>query len=434
MNLLQANDRPGRYPPSLYAAARPLPAPSAPLTGALRADVCVIGGGYTGLSAALHLARRGYDVCLLEAQRLGFGASGRNGGQVGSGQRMDQRDLERLAGPDDARLLWQLAEDAKAEVRALIADHAIACDWRDGVAHLARSPQAAAHEAALADHLARHYGYTATEILDRDDAARETGARGFSGGVIDWGAGHLDPLAFVLGLAGAARKAGARLHEGSEATSLARDGAHHVVTTAQGRVTADTLVLACNGYLGRLHGPTAARVMPINNFIVATDPLHAFPDVLPRGIAAADDKFVVNYWRRSADDRLVFGGGETYGYRFPADIAAMVRPLMERLYPQLAGIGIAHAWGGTLAITRSRLPHFAQPEPGLYTASGYSGHGVALATLAGRLIAEAVDGDAARFALMSRLPAPAFPGGPALRSPLLVLAMMWFALRDRLGF
>lgn len=432
MNLLHANDRAGAYPPSLYAAqTRPLP-PCPPLQGNVEADVCVVGGGYTGLSAALHLAERGLSVRLLEAQRLGFGASGRNGGQVGSGQRVDQQALEAQFGPDAARRLWDLAEDAKGLVRSLIADHAIACNWRDGVVHVARSDRVARAEHAHADHLACVYGYDRTEPLNRAGAARATGARGFAGGVVDWGAGHLNPLAFALGIARAAQAAGAVLHERAEVTGLHR-GARWTVTTADGVVAADHVILACNGYLGRLHGPTAARVMPINNFIVATDPLDDFPEVLPEGIAAADDRFVVNYWRRSADNRLVFGGGETYGYRFPADIAAIVRPRLTALYPQLADLPIAHAWGGTLAITRSRLPYVARPEPGLYSAGGYSGHGVALATLAGQLMAEAVTGDAGRFDVMARLPSPPFPGGPALRNPLLVLAMTWFALRDRLG-
>ncbi len=432
MNLLHANDRAGTYPPSLYAARAGDVPRCPPLDGDARADVCVVGGGYTGLSAALHLARAGLSVRLLEAQRIGFGASGRNGGQVGSGQRVDQQALEARFGADHARQLWDLGEDAKALVKSLIADHAIACDWRDGVAHLARSDAAAAAERAHAEHLARAYGYDRAEPLDRAGAAAATGARGFAGGVIDWGAGHLDPLAFALGIARAGRDAGAVLHEGAEVTGLSRDAGWQV-TTARGTVQADHVILACNGYLGRLHGPTAARVMPINNFIVATDPLTDFPEVLPSGIAAADDRFVVNYWRRSADDRLVFGGGESYGYRFPADIAALVRPRLVALYPQLAGLPIAHAWGGTLAITRTRLPYLARPEPGLYTAGGYSGHGVALATLMGQVMAEAVAGDAGRFDVMARLPSPAFPGGPALRSPLLVLAMTWFALRDRIG-
>ena len=432
MNLLHANDRPGAYPPSLYAVQTPQMPPCPPLQGAVAADVCVIGAGYTGLSAALHLAQRGLSVRLLEAQRLGFGASGRNGGQVGSGQRVDQQTLEARFGADAAQRLWALGEDAKALVKTLVADHAIACDWRDGVAHLARSAGAAAAERDHAAHLERTYGYDRLEPLDRAGAMRATGAQGFAGGVIDWGAGHLNPLAFALGIAHAAQAAGAVLHERSEVTGLAR-GTRWEVTTTGGRITADHVILACNGYLGRLHGATAARVMPINNFIVATDPLDAFPEVLPQDIAAADDRFVVNYWRRSADNRLVFGGGETYGYRFPADIAALVRPRLAALYPQLADLPIAHAWGGTLAITRSRLPYVARPEPGLYTAGGYSGHGVALATLTGQLIAEAVAGDAGRFDVMARLPSLAFPGGPALRTPLLVLAMTWFALRDRLG-
>jgi gamma-glutamylputrescine oxidase len=432
MNLLHTNDSPGKYPPSLYSAVTPPLPPCAPLTGSVRADVCIIGGGYTGLSAALHLAQRGYDVRLIEAQRLGFGASGRNGGQVGSGQRNDQAVLEAQLGHDDARRLWDLAEEAKALVRALAAGQTRACDWRDGVAHVARRSRDVQHAQAEARHLAQRYGYEATTALDRDAAVAATGSDIFAGGVLDHGAGHLNPLAYAFALAEAAQAAGAHLHERSEAVRL-EPGPRPSVTTQTGRIEADHVILACNGYLGDLHPGTARRGMPINNFIVATEPLTDHPEILPKAIAVADDKFVVNYWRKSAGGRLVFGGGESYGYRFPADIAAKVRPLMAKIYPQLAQARIDYAWGGTLAITRSRLPYFARPMPGFYTASGYSGHGVAMATLAGRLMAEAVAGDAERFDLMARLPTPRFPGGPGARQPLLALAMTWFALRDRLG-
>ncbi|MCA8879190.1 MAG: FAD-binding oxidoreductase [Rhodobacteraceae bacterium] len=433
MSLLHANDEPGQYPESWYAEATPKLPRCAALDGDVTADICVIGGGYTGLSAALHLARMGFSVRLLEAHRVGFGASGRNGGQVGSGQRIGQSALEGMLGKRYARRLWDLGEAAKAKVKALIAEYGIDCDWRDGVANADVTARDAARNLAEARHLAKAYGYDRLEMLDRQGIARETGSDAFAGGVIDWGAGHMNPLAFALGLARAALWSGAVLHEGTEVVGIS-PGARPVVETSRGSVTAHHVIVACNGYLIGLDRKIARRVMPINNFIVATEPLDRIaPEILPRDIAVADSRFVVNYWRKSPDGRLLFGGGETYGYRFPDDIAAIVRKPLTRIYPQLADIGITHAWGGTLAITRSRLPFFGRPAEGVWTASGYSGHGVALSTLAGEILAQAIAGRPERFDLMDNLPVPPFPGGAHLRSPLLVLAMTWYSLRDRLG-
>ncbi len=430
MNLLDANDRALAYPPSWYAATADHLPPFAPLDGDTRADVCVIGGGYTGLSAALHLAEAGADVVLVEAQRVGFGASGRNGGQVGSGQRLGQDALEALA-PREAHALWDMGEDAKALVRDLIARHAMPVDWRPGIVHACRHDAEVRADHALVAKLARDYGYDAIEPLDRDGLRALVGSDAYRGGSLDRGAGHLHPLRFALGLAEAAAAAGALLHEGTRALRL-ETGPR--VVTDRGTVTADHVILAANGYLGALEPAVAARVMPINNFIVATETLgDRATGILADEIAVADSRFVVNYYRLTPDRRLLFGGGESYGYRFPADIAAKVRRPMTEVFPQLAEVAIDYAWGGTLAITRSRLPWFGRPAPGVMSASGYSGHGVALATLAGRVLAEAVRGETAGFDLMARLPAPAFPGRGALRTPLLVLAMTWFALRDRLG-
>lgn len=432
MNLLFANDRRGAYPDSWYAAtARPLQ-PFLALRGEARADVCVIGGGYTGLSAALHLAGAGASVILLEAHRVGFGASGRNGGQVGSGQRLGQAELARMAGPEAARRLWELAQEAKALVAELTRRHAIDARIVPGIAHAAWTRAALAHEETEAARLWRDHGYDRIEILNAPEMVALTGAPGFLGGALDRGAFHLHPLRFALGLAEAARDAGVAIHEGSLVTGI-EPGPRPRVTTGAGQVTADAVVLAANGYLGDLDRATAARVMPINNFIVATEPLDRFPEILPGDEAVADSRFVVNYWRRSEDNRLLFGGGESYGYRFPRDIAQTVRRPMEQIYPQLKGIRIDHAWGGTLAITMNRLPVFARPRPGVWTASGYSGHGVALATLAGRMLADAIGGRGADFDLAAATAGRAFPGGRHLRSPLLALAMTWYAMRDRLG-
>jgi gamma-glutamylputrescine oxidase len=433
MNLLYSNDRRGTYPPSWYAATASTLPEFAPLRGQTRADVCVVGAGYTGLSAALHLAEAGFDVVLLEAQRVGFGASGRNGGQLGSGQRMEQTALERLVGADDAAHLWRLAEEAKDLVKSLVARHGIDCYLKPGVAHACFSAREMAQEHAYADHLAKQYGYDQIEKLDAEGFATLCPSPAYHGGTLDMGAAHLHPLSYALGLARAASAAGVRIHEGSAVHQITRGSKLRVATDA-GAVEADHLILACNGYLGGLDRKVAARVMPINNFIVATEPLgDDVVRVLTRDVAVADTKFVVNYFRLSHDKRLLFGGGESYGYRFPKDIRATVRKPMLEIFPHLQDVALDYAWGGTLAITMRRMPYLARLAPNILTASGYSGHGVGTATHAGRLMAEAVRGEASGFDCMARVPAPAFPGGAALRSPLLVLAMTWFSLRDRLG-
>ncbi|MEQ8897368.1 MAG: FAD-binding oxidoreductase [Roseovarius sp.] len=433
MNLLYSNDRPGEYPPSWYAASVDPLAPFAPLEGETRADVCVVGAGYTGLSAALHLAEQGLDVVLLEAHRVGFGASGRNGGQLGSGQRMDQHFVEKQVGRDDAAKLWDLAEDAKDLVKSLIAKHDIDCHLKPGIAHMAFSNREVEEEHAYADMLAERYNYPHLEKLDRDAAQALCPSPKYVGGTLDMSAAHLHPLAYALGLARAAHAAGVRIFERTEVQRIS-EGTPAKLTTAKGTVTADHVILACNGYLGGLNGKVAARVMPINNFIAATEPLgEDAARVLTRDVAVADTKFVVNYFRLSHDKRLLFGGGESYGYRFPADIAAKVRKPMTEIFPHLKDIPIDHAWGGTLAITMKRLPYLARVAPNILSASGYSGHGVGNATQAGKLMADAIAGHAAGFDTMARIPTTPFPGGTALRSPLLVLAMTWFSLRDRLG-
>lgn len=433
LNLLYSNDRKAEYPPSWYAATAHEMDPQPALDGEVHADVCVVGGGYTGLSAALHLAEAGFDVVLLEAHRVGFGASGRNGGQLGSAQRMDQEDLERLVGDDDAAKLWHLAEDAKDLVKSLIAKHQIDCDLKPGIAVLGFNASDCRELHEHAAHLSERYGYDRMELLDADAGHGLCPSPAYQGGYLDMGAAHLHPLNYALGLARAAIKAGVRVHEGTEVLGI-EEGPRVTVRTATGQVSADHVILACNGYLGSLNREVAARVMPINNFIAATEPLgEDARRVLTRDVAVADTKFVVNYFRLSADNRLLFGGGESYSYRFPSDIAATVRKPMVEIFPHLRDIRIDYAWGGTLAITMRRMPYLARIAPNILSASGYSGHGVGTATHAGQLMALALQGQADGFDTMARVPTLPFPGGPALRSPLLALAMTWYALRDRLG-
>ena len=433
MNLLHANDRPGAYPPSWYAATANENAPYPALESDVVADVCLVGAGYTGLSAALHLAEAGLRVVVLEAHRAGFGASGRNGGQLGSGQRKDQTELEPMVGREDARKLWDMGEDAKSLVKDLIVRHRIDCDLKPGVAWAGSRDSDVRGIHGYADHLRDVYGYHEIEVLERDAFHALCPSPDYCGGMLDMGAGHLHPLNYALGLAQAAAGAGAQIFELSEVLAI-EEGRPATLRTASGTVKADHVILACNGYLGRLEKRVAARVMPINNFIVATEPLgDDAAQVLTRDVAIADSRFVINYFRLSADKRLLFGGGETYGYRFPKDIAALVRKPMLEIYPHLRDVRIDYAWGGTLAITVKRMPYLARLGSNILTASGYSGHGVGSATHAGQLCARAIQGETSGFDVFARLPSPAFPGGAAARNPLLLLAMTWFGLRDRLG-
>lgn len=433
MNLLFSNDRRGEYPQSWYAAtAMPLD-PFPPLGGATRADICIIGAGFTGISAALHLAKAGADVVLLDAHRVGFGASGRNGGQLGSGQRQDQITLEKMVGADAARLLWDLGEDAKRLVRDLVQDHGIDCYLKDGIAWAASRQADVDDLAAYADHLQTRYGYDRIEALGRDAFHALCPSPDYIGGTLDMGAAHLHPLRLVLGLATAAQKAGVRIHERSHVHGLTH-GDTVTVRTDAGQVTADHVILAANGYLGTLDRRVSSRVMPINNYVIATEPLgDDAAKVLTRDVAVADSRFVVNYFRLSHDKRLIFGGGETYGYRFPSDIPALVRKPMTTIFPHLKDVRIDYAWGGTLAITIKRMPYLARVWPNVLSASGYSGHGVGNAIQAGKLLAEAIKGPSHGFAAFNDIPHTPFPGGGMLRTPILSLAMSWYAMRDRLG-
>jgi len=433
MDLLRINDRQGEYPDSYYTATGHFLDRFSALDGDATCDVCVVGAGFTGLSTALHLAEAGLDVILLEAQRVGFGASGRNGGQVGSGQRREQDELEDMLGVKAAHDLWDIAQDSKQIVKDLIAKHNIDCGFKPGVMHAELKPKHLPHDLAYVEKLQNEYGYSEIESLDAPAIQAALGTDAYCGGAMDWGAGHLHPLNFALGLAAACAKAGVRIFEETQVTRIDKGDRAQVVTSL-GTVRAGYVALGCNGYLGTMEPETAAHVMPINNFIVATEPLgpERARALIRDDVAVADSKFVVNYYRLSEDHRLLFGGGESYGYKFPANLAEKARRPMLEIYPQLADARIDYAWGGTLGITMNRMPDFRRIEANILSASGYSGHGVAMATLAGRLMAEAIRGVAGKFDVMAAVPTSKFPGGTLTRWPLLILAMTWFSLRDRI--
>lgn len=433
MDILTANDSTGEYPKSWYAATVPTPKAVVTAKGDLSCDVCVVGGGYTGLSAALHLSERGFDVILLDAHRVGFGASGRNGGQVGTGHNRDQDELEKMVGLSQARALWDLSLESVQLVKALIEKHAINCGFSDGVIHADHRKRLVPHSHTYARKMRNEYGYDQIRSLSHEEMREAVGSPAYFGGTLDMGSGHTHPLGFALGLADAARAAGVRIFEGSRVAEITQTSPA-IVKTKSASITAGYVVLGCNGYLGHLQGNVAARVMPINNYIVATEPLSddTAEALIRNNHAVADSKFVINYFRLSEDRRMLFGGGESYGYRFPSDIAGLVRKPMVSIFPQLADVKIDYAWGGTLGITMNRMPHFSRLQGNIISASGYSGHGVALATLGGKLAAEAIAGQAERFDLMANVPSHKFPGGVVMRWPLLVLAMVWYSMRDRL--
>ncbi len=404
------------------------------LNGVRETDVCVIGAGYTGLSCALHLAKAGMKVVVLEAETAGFGASGRNGGQVITGQRVDQDELERRYGEAHARSLWNLAIEARSLVRALIASNAIDCDERPGHFTAAVRERHARDLESYVDFLSRRYNYSTARYVPAAQVLEIVACHNYKGGMFDTASFHLHPLNYALGLARAADEAGVEILEHSPAL-MVQHGTKATIEGANGSISAKFVVYACNAYLGDLSRELARTIMPISNYIATTEPLGdaRAKALIPSGAAVADSKFVLDYYRVTADGRLLFGGGESYGGHDLDNVAEIVRPNIERVFPQLKGVRVDHAWGGRLAITMPRLPHLGRLAPNAYFAQGYSGQGVAIATLAGKLIAEAIQGQAARFDVYDSLKIPALPGGTLFRKPLLALALTWYALRDRLG-
>lgn len=424
----------GAHAPSYYAATVTEQARGSEMGAVERADVCVIGGGFSGLSTALHLARRGMSVVVLEQALLGWGASGRNGGQVHVGLRRDQDWLEAKLGKSDARKLWDLSLDARAHLDWLLQTYSIGCDYRHGYLHADHKQAYCSHTRAYVDKLRGEYGYDSIRYVPQEEIRSLIATQTYFSGSLDTRGGHLHPLNLTLGIARAAQSHGARLFERSEVTRIAQIGSGWEIRTASSVVRADKIVIACNGYLRGLSSEVAAHVMPINNFVAVTESLGSerAASLIANELSVSDSRFVVHYYRMTPDHRLLFGGGENYRYTFPRDIAAVVRPRVLGVFPQLRDVRFDYAWGGTLSITPTRMPYLREVAPGCYNASGFSGLGVVLAPYAGKIVADAIAGDSAAFDAFARVPVPKFPGGPRLRWPTLVAAMSFYALRDRL--
>ncbi len=434
MDILTQNDMLGEYPKSYYADTVKCLPRFASLNRDLSCDICVVGGGYTGLSTALSLAEKGYRVILLEAHRVVFGASGRNGGQVCSGQRWSVCDLNKRFGSEKAKILWNLGEAAKNEVKGRIRKHKISCDYAPGIIHAELKTRALNAVQREVEQLNKDHNYEEIKFLDKSEIESFLGTEKYVGGSLDMGAGHLNPLKFGLGLAKAAHSSGVKIFENSRVRKINKGATLTIETFGDKVIKSKFLVLGCNGYLGNLDSQIASHIMPINNFINVTEPLgkEQAESLIKHNLAVSDSKFVVNYFRLTPDNRLLFGGGENYRYTFPKNFSLKVRKSMIDIYPQLSRTKIAYSWGGTLAVTMNRLPDFRRISSNIFSASGYSGQGVAMATLAGRIFSELFQGNSEKFDILSELPTQKFPGGTLFRWPLMALAMLWYSSRDKI--
>ncbi len=423
---------------SYYLATTPPQAPRPPLAGSVSCDVAIVGGGLAGLSAALELARRGLSVRVLEARRVGHGASGRNGGQVIHGFACDQAVLEEQLGREGARAAWDLSIEALDLVRTRIAEHGIDCHWQAGYVCAATSRRKAAALQHWADGIEQRYDYR-LERLDARSIRGEVDSPRFHGGVRDPRSGHLHPLRYTLGIARAAEQAGSIVHEDTPVLAL-RHGSRTWLQTPRGNVTARQVLLAANVDTGTLEPRLRARIMPVGTYIACTQalPPEVVQALLPGRAAVCDTRFVLDYFRTTADARLLFGGLVSYSTRPPRDLARSLGRRIALTFPQLGPVRIEYTWGGLVDITMNRAPDFgrlanAGGAADVYYLQGFSGHGLALTGMAGRLVAEAMVADGSRFDLFCRIAHRPFPGGRWLRTPALVLGMAWYRLRDLLG-
>ena len=421
------------YPASYYAAtAHPAP-PRPALVGDIAAEVCIVGGGFTGLSAGLELVERGHKVVLLEAAKVGWGASGRNGGQIVNGLNASLETIEARYGHGVADFVARVVLEGGRIIRERVARYGIACDLKDGNVFAAfNAGQMRALERKQA--LWRRHGHDTFEMLDRAAMRRSIASDAYAGGMLDRAGGHMHPLNLALGQAAAFERLGGVIHEASPVVALDDVAGRPVVRTAAGSVRPDALILAGNAYLGRVVPELENRVMPFSTQIIATEPLGEKARVLLPGDSCVEDvRYVLDYYRLSADGRLLFGGGTVYGGTDPADIRAKLVPNMERIFPQLRGVRVDFAWSGNCAISFSRVPQMGRLGANTYFAQGYSGHGVVGSHLFGRILGEAVHGDRSRFDVFAAVPWIPFPGGRRYAVPYSIVGSWWYGLRDRLG-
>jgi len=426
-------ERPAHIGSYYAASARPAPA-RPPLEGTVECDVCVVGAGIAGCSSALHLAQAGLSVVLLEQHRVSGGASGRSGGQALFGIAAGQAKLERLIGRADARAVWEVSVEALTLMRELIQRYSIDCDFAEGFLYTAVKQQHVRELQSELTELRERLGYPSVRYVPRAELRELLATERYLGALYDSNSAHLHPLNYTLGLARAAEQHGVRIFEATRATAFSPAGSQVRVRTPGGEVRARFLVLCGNVYLGDTVPSLASKIMAVATYIVATEPLGAerAGQLIRNNAAVSDMNWVLDYYRRSADHRLLFGGRVNYSGLKSFDAPGATRARMLRVFPQLQDLRIDYAWGGHVDITLNRAPHFGRLAPNVYFLQGFSGHGIALTGIAGKLVAEAIGGTAARFDVFARIPHATFPGGAALRRPALVLAMLWYRLRDLL--
>lgn len=419
---------------SYYLVTAPNTLGLPPLAGSVDCDVCIVGGGLAGLSAAIELRRAGVDVVLLEGMQVGWGASGRNGGQVLSGLACDMSVVKRQLGSEAARTVWDMTLEAVELVGERRREFGIDCDWQPGYLAAATNARKARELRDWVEGLAKDYGYRPMQLVEGSAVRDWIASSRYHALAVDPNGGHLHPLRYTQGLARAATAMGVRIHEGSRAQRLER-GAQPRVHTECGTVRCRQVLLAGNVYLESLVPQINSRIMPVGTFIAASAPLGEAraTALVPSRAAVCDTNFVLDYFRLSADHRMLFGGRVSYSTIAPLRLAAAMRQRMVGVFPQLLDVAVEYSWGGYVDITMNRAPDFGRLDPNIFYLQGFSGHGLALTGLAGLVAAEAIRGTAERFDLFARLKHREFPGGAALRTPALVLAMLWYRLRDVVG-
>lgn len=424
----------GQHVDSYYAAsANPAPL-RAELEGEIDTDVCVVGAGYSGLSTALHLVEKGHRVTLVEGARVGWGASGRNGGQIVNGLNASLQTIARRYGEQTAHFVASLVQEGGQIIRERVATYDIQCDLKDNNIFVgltgAHMKELEARRALWAS-----YGIDNQRLLDRNELREHVNSDLYAGGLLDVSGGHMHPLNLALGEAAAFESLGGTLYEMSPVIRVDAEAEQPLVVTDKGQIRCRTLVLCGNAYLGGVVPALAPRVMPVSTQIMATEPLSEAlaKELIPGDGCIEDIRFILDYYRLSADRRLLFGGGTVYGGADPVDIEAKLRGNLNKVFPQLRNIPIDYAWSGNFALSFSRVPQMGRLGNNTYYAHGYSGHGVTGSHTFGRILAEAINGDLSRFDVFAGLPWYPFPGGRLLRVPYSVVGSWWYGLRDRLG-
>jgi gamma-glutamylputrescine oxidase len=422
------------YPPSYYAASRNIIRETKKLEGEVTADIVVVGAGYSGMSTAIHLAESGLKVVVVEAAEVGWGASGRNGGQVVNGLNASLATIGKRYGEKTANFVGGLVQEGAGIIYDWVERYGIDCDLKRGNIYAAYTEQHM-RDLEAKKSLWQSHGMNDHELLDREAIRKHIGSDVYAGGMIDHSGAHMHPLNLVLGEAKAFEGLGGVIYEHSPVTKVSQSADSAVVETANGRVTAKTAVVCGNAYLGNVVPELTSRVMPVSTQMMATAPLgkERAEALLPTGMCVEDVRYILDYFRISADYRLIFGGGVVYGGTDPADVVAKLRPNMDKVFPQLKGERVDFAWSGNFALSFSRVPQMGRLGNRIYFAHGYSGHGVTGSHLFGRILSEAIRGDFTRFAVFADLPWIPFPGGRMFRAQYSTLGSWWYELKDRLG-